>query len=175
MGRQENGGDYLTVPEMKMGRKDIYMDDENKLGTLIIGVIGEDVHIAGIIILEHALRDAGFRVVSLGAQVTPQEFVNAAVEANADGILISSYSGHAEILVDGFKEKCIEAGLGHILLLIGGYLLLEEKPWKEIEAKFKGMGFDGVYPPGTKPTKVIADLHQAYLTSRQKKGGHDHK
>jgi methanogenic corrinoid protein MtbC1 len=35
-------------------------------GTLVTGVIGEDVHIIGIRIVEHALRKAGFRIISLG-------------------------------------------------------------------------------------------------------------
>jgi methylmalonyl-CoA mutase cobalamin-binding subunit len=42
-------------------------------GTLVTGVIGEDVHIMGIRILEHALRDTGFRIVSL-AQVSQEQY-----------------------------------------------------------------------------------------------------
>jgi len=43
-------------------------------GTLVTGVIGEDVHIMGIRIVEHALRGAGFRIVSLGAQVSQEQY-----------------------------------------------------------------------------------------------------
>jgi methanogenic corrinoid protein MtbC1 len=53
-------------------------------GILITGVIGEDVHIIGIRILEHALRDAGFRIISLGAQVSQEQFIEAAIETNGD-------------------------------------------------------------------------------------------
>ena len=93
-------------------------------GTIVTGVIGEDVHIVGIRIIEHALNDYGFKVHSLGAQVTQEEFINAAQETDADAVLVSSFSGHAELLVRSFREKCIEAGLSDIILYIGGSCFL---------------------------------------------------
>jgi methylaspartate mutase sigma subunit len=109
------------------------MSDMKKSATLVMGVIGEDVHVVGIRILEYALSDAGFKVVSLGAQVSQEEFIEAAIETKADAILVSSYSGHAESLSTGFRDKCNEAGLNNIVLLIGGYLLQNRnlgKRWK---------------------------------------------
>jgi methylaspartate mutase sigma subunit len=146
------------------------MGDRNGAITLVIGVIGEDVHVVGVRILEYALRDAGFNVVSLGAQVSQEEFINAAVEAAARAILVSSFSGHAESLVEGFREKCIEAGLKHLILLIGGYLGIEEKPWTEVEKRFTELGFDGVYPPGTTPTKTVEDLRGLYFPPKEVAG-----
>jgi len=61
-------------------------------GTLVTGVIGEDVHVVGIRILEYALGEAGFRVVSFGSQISQKEVVEAAIEVNADAILVSSLS-----------------------------------------------------------------------------------
>ena len=135
------------------------MGADNKLaGNIVTGVIGEDVHIVGIRIIEHALNDAGFKVNSLGAQVSQEEFINAALETNADAILVSSFSGHAEHLARSFRNKGTEAGLDDIILYIGGSLLLREERWEEVEKKFKELGFDKVYPPGTSPTRVIEDL-----------------
>ena len=88
--------------------------------------------------------DAGIKVTSLGAQVSQEEFINAALETNADAILVSSFSGHAEILVRSFRDKCIEAGLDNIILYIGGSLLLSEENWDQVEKKFKVYR---VYPP----------------------------
>lgn len=126
--------------------------------TLVTGLIGEDVHITGIRILEHALRTAGFKVVSLGIQVSQREFIEAAIEANADAILVSSLTGHAGLLLPGLREKCIEAGLPNIRLYLGGFLEIGDVKWEEVERKFKGMGFDRVYPPSVMPARVIADL-----------------
>ncbi|MGI6317741.1 MAG: cobalamin-dependent protein [Dethiobacteria bacterium] len=60
--------------------------DNNIQGTVVTGVIGEDVHIVGIRIIEQALNDNGFKVSSMGAQVSQEEFINAALETNADAI-----------------------------------------------------------------------------------------
>ena len=127
-------------------------------GTLVTGVIGDDVHIVGIRILEHALRDVGFKVVALGVQISQEEFIDAAIETNADAILVSSLSGHAQILVPGLRNKCIEAGLSDILLYLGGQLIIGKTTWEDVEKTFLDMGFNRVYPPGVLPPKVISDL-----------------
>jgi methylaspartate mutase sigma subunit len=144
------------------------MNDSKTKGTVVTGVIGEDVHVVGIRILEYALGEAGFKVVPLGSQVSQKEFIGGAIEANADAILISSLSGHAESLVPGLREKCVEAGLNDILLYLGGYLLVGEMEWDDAEKKFKAMGIDRVYPPSTSPTLAIADL-EADISSRKRR------
>jgi methylaspartate mutase sigma subunit len=88
--------------------------------TLITGVIGSDCHIVGTRILSMALEKAGFNVVSLGALTPPVEFVNAAVETDADAIMVSSLYGQGELDCRGFREICIEAGIGEILIYVGG-------------------------------------------------------
>ena len=140
-------------------------------GTLVTGVIGEDVHIIGIRILEYALTEAGFKVIPLGSQISHKEFIDAAIETQADAILASSLSGHAESLIPGLREKCIEASLNDILIYLGGYLLIGETPWETVADKFQGMGIDRIYPPGTSPEKVIADL-EADISSRRSGNGH---
>jgi methylaspartate mutase sigma subunit len=133
-------------------------DNKTFKGTVVTGVIGEDVHIVGVRILEYALGEAGFKVVPLGSQISQKEFIGGAIESNADAILISSLSGHAEALVPGLREKCIEAGLKDILLYLGGFLVVGEIAWEEAEKKFKAMGIDRVYPPATSPSKAIEHL-----------------
>ena len=133
-------------------------DSENAKGTLVTGVIGEDVHIVGIRILEHALRNAGYKVVALGAQTPQEEFINAAKETNADAILVSSLSGHASVLVTGLKDKCVEAGMKDVLLYLGGQLIIGEMEWPDVEKMYKGMGFDRVYPSDVDVEQVIKDL-----------------
>ena len=132
--------------------------DENTKGTLVTGVIGEDVHIVGIRILEHALRNEGYTVAALGAQTTQEEFINAATETNADAILVSSLSGHANVLVVGLRDKCVEAGLNNILLYLGGQLVIGEREWSEVEKMYKDMGFNRVYRPDVEIPEIIKDL-----------------
>jgi methylaspartate mutase sigma subunit len=135
------------------------MNEEKKpIGTIVTGVIGDDVHNIGIKVIEHALRHAGFNVVSLGIRISDEEFIEAAVETKADAILVSSMSGHARALATGLRQKCTEAGLGNILLYIGGHLIIGKAQWEDIENAFKGMGFDRVYPPSTRVAKIVEDL-----------------
>lgn len=126
--------------------------------TVVTGVIGEDVHIIGIRIVEHALRQAGFNVAPLGVQVSQEEFVEAAMETDAAAILVSSLSGHAAILCEGLREKCIEAGLENMVLYIGGQLVIGEPDWAKVVETFKAIGFDRVYSPESDLDDVIADL-----------------
>lgn len=146
------------------------MGTNNKIvGVAVSGVIGEDVHVVGIRVIERALSDSGVKVHSLGAQVSQEEFIQAALETNADAILVSSLSGHAEILVQAFRDKCVEAGLGDIILYIGGNLVLSEAQLENTDSIFKELGFDRVYLPGTTPYKVVEDLTEDFARKRGEK------
>lgn len=128
--------------------------------TLVLGVIGADVHAVGNKILEYALRNAGFKVVNIGVMCSQKEFIDAAVETGADAILVSSLYGHGELDCRGLRAKCFEAGLDDILLYVGGNLVVGKQSWAEVEERFKQMGFDRVYPPGTRPEEAIENLKQ---------------
>lgn len=129
-----------------------------KTPTVITGTVGMDAHVIGTKILSRALRDAGFNVVELGILTPPEEFIQAAVETDADAILMSSLYGMAELDVRGFKEKCVEAGIGNVLLYIGGILGVGRHEFKDDEVKFKALGFDRVYPPEADLKSAINDL-----------------
>lgn len=129
---------------------------------LLTGVIGYDIHYGGNVILQLALRQAGFEVISLGTQVSQKEFIDAAVETACDAILVGSMYGMAEIDCQGFGAACKEAGLD-IPLYIGGNLAvgreeLDESNRPKIEAKFKEMGFARVYCNPIDLEQVIRDI-----------------
>ena len=126
--------------------------------TVITGTVGMDAHVIGTKVLSRALREAGFHVVELGMQTPPEEFIKVAQETGADAILMSSLYGMAEYDLRGFKEKCLEAGLGNVLLYIGGLLGVSRHDFKEDEITFKKMGFDRVYPPEADLKSAIKDL-----------------
>lgn len=130
---------------------------------LVIGVIGADVHAVGIRILEFAFRDAGFDVTNLGVMVSQEEYIAAAIETNADAIIVSSLYGQGELDCRGMRDKCREAGIGDILLYCGGNIVVGKQDFNDVEKRFKAMGFDRAFPPGTAPETTIAalceDLH----------------
>lgn len=130
--------------------------------TIILGVIGADVHSVGIRILDYAFSAAGFKVVNLGVMVSQQEYIDAAIETNAVAILVSSLYGHGELDCRGLRDRCEEAGIGEILLYAGGNLVVGKTPFEVVEKRFLDMGFDRVFPPGTSPEEgiecLLADL-----------------
>lgn len=128
--------------------------------TLIIGVIGADVHAVGNQILYFAFREAGFNVINLGVMVSQEEYIEAAVEAKADAILVSSLYGHGELDCAGMRDKCNEAGLKDILLYVGGNIVVGKQPFEEVRERFLAMGFNRVFGPGTSPETTIAALRE---------------
>jgi methylaspartate mutase sigma subunit len=127
---------------------------------IVLGVIGADCHAVGNKILYHALTAAGFEVINLGVLVSQEEFVNAAIETDAKAILVSSLYGHGEIDCRGLRDRCNEAGIGNILLYVGGNLVVGKSEFSPVEKKFLEMGFNRVYPPGTLPDIAISNLKQ---------------
>ena len=128
--------------------------------TIILGVIGADCHAVANKILYHTFTEAGFNVVNLGVMVSQEEFIEAAIETDAQAILVSSLYGHAEMDCRSLRERCIEAGIGEILLYIGGRLVVGKADFKKVRPKFEAMGFDQVFPPETLPEDGIAVLKE---------------
>lgn len=130
--------------------------------TMVLGVIGADVHAVGNQILNFAFMQAGFKVVNLGVMVSQEEFIEAAVESAAKAIVVSSLYGHGELDCRGLREKCDEAGLTGILLYVGGNIVVGKQPFEEVEQRFKAMGFDRVFGPGTAPEVTIEALKRDF-------------
>jgi len=127
-------------------------------GKLILGVIGADVHAVGNKILFHAFTDAGFDVTNLGVMVSQEEFIAAAIETDADAIIVSSLYGHGELDCRGMRDKCIESGIDDVLMYVGGNIVVGKQPFEDVEKRFKAMGFDRVFPPGSTPEDAIEFL-----------------
>lgn len=131
-----------------------------------IGSIGDDIHVVGITILGHALRNAGAEVIQLGIQTPPEEFVSTAVSEDVDAIFVSSSNGHAAFFCENLRKQLTDAGVGDVLLYIGGNLAVAaDTAWSDVEKQFLDMGFDRVFPPRTQPSQAIERL-QADLASR---------
>jgi methylaspartate mutase sigma subunit len=123
--------------------------------TIVIGVIGADVHAVGNKIIEYTLTREGYNVVNVGVLSTQEDFIHAAIETNARMILVSSLYGHGEIDCRGMREKCIESGLKDVILYVGGNIVVGKQDFKEVEQRFKDMGFNRVFAPGTTIDSVL--------------------
>jgi len=139
------------------------MASESNGKAVIIGTIGQDAHMIGAWVLSETYKEAGFRVAYLGAVVPQEEFINAAIETAADAILVSSSYGMGIIDCEGFRDKCIEAGLDDIILYAGGSvstLADLEANWSDIERKFMEMGFNRVFKNTTTADESVRILKQ---------------
>lgn len=135
--------------------------DKQANKSIVIGTIGFDAHMIGGWVLTKAFEDAGFKVAFLGAVVPQRDFINAAIEVNADAILVSSMYGMGLMDCEGLREKCIEAGLKDIILYVGGTVaapLELERNWPEIERRFKKIGFNRVFKNTCLASEAVAIL-----------------
>ena len=137
--------------------------------TVVTGVIGSDTHIVGNRILTMALEKAGYKVVALGALTPAPDFIKAAVETDADAILVSSLYGQGELDCRGFRDLCVEAGLERILLYVGGNLVVGKRSWDDTYKTYLDMGFDRAAPPGTRVETVLDWLAEDFA-ARERDG-----
>lgn len=126
--------------------------------TVVIGVIGADVHAVGNKIIERVLKQEGFNVINIGVLSSQEEFINAAIETNADAIMVSSLYGHGELDCRGLREKCVEAGLNDIKLIVGGNIVIGKQDPNEVRDRFRKMGYDAVFVPGEQIFDVLPEV-----------------
>ena len=60
----------------------------------------------------------------------------------------------------GMRERCIERGIGEILLYVGGNLVIGKQNFSEIEKKFRDMGFNRVFFPDSNLEDMCAIMHE---------------
>jgi methylaspartate mutase sigma subunit len=118
---------------------------EARPARVVIGVIGDDIHVVGNRIMQLALEESGFEVFNLRTRNRPEYFCQAALEVNAHAVFVSSLNGEGEYWCADFRRRFSEAGLDGILLYVGGNVVVGSRAQDEVEALFRGYGFDRVY------------------------------
>lgn len=127
-------------------------------GRVVIGVIGDDIHVVGNRIMQLALEESGFQVFNLRTRNRPEHFCQAALEVNADAVFVSSINGEGEHWCADFRQRFVEIGLCDVLLYVGGNVVVGKRAEKEVVELFKGFGFDRVYHQQPDITGAIGDL-----------------
>ncbi len=133
---------------------------------VVIGVVGNDIHVVANRLIELSLGARGFEVFNLGVNTYLEEFFDAAVETNADVLLISSLNGEAEgwsrevkLLRSKYKT------LDKLVMVIGGNLVVGTASAEEIVPKYKKYGFDLVFHQVDLNTGL--DALEVYLGERK--------
>jgi methylmalonyl-CoA mutase, C-terminal domain len=124
-------------------------------GKAVVAKLGMDAHWRGVIVVAHALRDAGMEVVYLG-HATPEQLVSAVVQEDPALVGLSSLSGnHLEecrAVVEGLRA----AGVDGVPIVVGGTIPPSD------EAALTEMGIGGVFGVGS-PLRRIVDRIGALL------------
>jgi methylaspartate mutase sigma subunit len=148
-------------------------EDVSRPITIVTGVIGDDIHVVGLRILEYALRGGGFAVVSLGPLASQKEFIDAAIETSADALFVSSLNGHGETSLMGLREACVEAGIGDIVIYAGGQLTIRQPEWSAVWHRFVDeLGLTRVFPPESDPELAMAALREDLAARKSAPAGH---
>lgn len=95
--------------------------DMRSKGTIVIGTIKDDLHDIGKNLVAIMLQGAGFEVIDLGKDVSPDAFVDKAIENDAfliavSALLTTTMSGMRSV-IETLQEKHIE---NKIRVMVGG-------------------------------------------------------
>lgn len=111
---------------------------------VVVAKPGLDGHDRGAKVIARALRDAGFEVIYTGLHQTPEQVVQAVLQEDADAVGLSLLSGAHLTLVPKIIEGLSAAGLGEVLVIVGGIIPDDDIP------VLKEMGVAQVFTPGAK-------------------------
>jgi methylaspartate mutase sigma subunit len=139
-------------------------------GRVIIGVIGDDIHVVGNRIMQLALEESGFSVYNLRTRNRPEHFCEAALEVNAHAVFVSSLNGEGEYWCYDLRKRFIESGLDHILLYVGGNIVVGKRRPEEVVRRFRQYGFDRVYHQQSDISVAISDLEEDLKVGETKPG-----
>jgi len=118
---------------------------------VIISMIGLDSHTTGAQVIVTLLRDAGFEVVYLGTNQTPEMIVDAALDEDADVIGISSHASNFT-LIEELMRLVKERGLTGVPVVCGGNI-----PPKQA-AKLLALGVAKIFLPGSPGDAIVEYL-----------------
>ena len=112
--------------------------EASSAGTAVVGTVRGDMHDIGKNLLSIALEGAGFKVVDLGIDVTPEAFVESLKEHQPEVLGLSALLTTTMIAMREVIEAVLEAGLRDtVKVMIGGAPVTREYA-EEIGADFYG-------------------------------------
>lgn len=108
-------------------------------------MIGDDIHVVANRILAIGLQEAGFQPYNLKTHNTPENFIEAALEVEADAVLVSSLNGEGGQWCRGFRKRFEAVEMPDVILFAGGTLVVGDYSPAEVNELFTEYGFDRVF------------------------------
>jgi len=137
VGEKFEHGDYY-LPEMLASAEtvSVAMDmldpiiaksEENGRGTIVLATVKGDIHDIGKNIVSIIFKGAGWKVIDLGADVPPNEMVEAAKKEGADAIGMSALLTTTMVAMEDTIKALEAAGVrDRVKVLVGGAPITEE-------------------------------------------------
>jgi 5-methyltetrahydrofolate--homocysteine methyltransferase len=123
------------------------------LGTVVIGTVAGDLHDIGKNLVGMMLEGAGFEIIDMGTDVSPEKFVDAVRADKPDIIGMSALLTTTMTSIGTTIEALNEAGLrNEIKVLIGGAPITQDFANK--------VGADGFAPDAGSASRVAKELLQ---------------
>jgi methylmalonyl-CoA mutase C-terminal domain/subunit len=124
---------------------------------------GLDGHDRGVLIVAHALREAGMEVIYTGLRQVPEQVVNAAIQEDVDAIGMSIHSGAHEVLFGEVLRLLKEKKADDIFVFGGGIIP------KEDAALLKKQGVYEIFGPGTSTDEIVEAMTSAILRRKNRR------
>ncbi len=97
------------------------------IGTVVIGTVKGDVHDIGKNLVNIMFEGAGFEVIDLGVQVSPEKFVNAVIEHKPDILGFSAFLTTTMPMFKANMNALTKAGLrDEVIVMVGGAPVTQE-------------------------------------------------
>lgn len=125
--------------------------DIKPVGTVVVGTVQGDLHDIGKNLVAMMLEGAGFRIVDLGIDVSPDKFIQATLEHKADMVglsaLLSTTIPQMEAVIKGLEKANIRQ---QTRVLVGGAPVTDEFA--------RSIGADGYAPDAAAAVRVAKQL-----------------
>ncbi len=118
---------------------------------IVVGKLGLDGHDVGVRLIAKRAIDAGAEVIYLGKRNTPEDFVAAAVQDDADAIGVGSLTGGLAELTLELADQLVAQGMEDVRLVAGGIV----EPGDRTKLQERGIA---VFGPGDSVDAVVAEL-----------------
>ncbi|MCO1603013.1 corrinoid protein [Desulfosporosinus nitroreducens] len=118
--RSMNAGIELVKPLLAGG-------EMTNRGTVIIGTVKGDLHDIGKSLVGMMLECSGFKVIDLGVDISPEEFIAAIKENDGKILALSALLTTTMLSMKSTIEECVEQGMRNdIKVIIGGAPISQE-------------------------------------------------
>ena len=101
--------------------------DANSVGTFLMGTVKGDVHDIGKNLVNIMLEGAGFHVIDLGVQVSPERFVEAIIEHKPEIVGFSAFLTTTMPMFKANINALEKAGIrDQVIVMVGGAPVTQE-------------------------------------------------